>query len=155
MLFNFTFGLAVQLSSTVEKLIRDIILQYDFHLESGGILVGRIEPLRSLFTITDITYPQSRDSRLPLRFFRREEGHQEIMDTLWENSGYEKMYLGEWHTHNTSTPTPSIKDLHEWKRCVEKKKNTPNVLFLIVGTKAARLWTIRRTSVYTANEALI
>ena len=152
--YNFIFGLSVYINSTVERQIRDIMLHFDFQRESGGILIGSIEPLRNTITITDITYPQVSDSRLPFSFFRRQKGHQEIMDAIWENSGYEKMYLGEWHTHNTSSPIPSAKDLHEWKKCANRQQNAPITSFLIVGKMEARLWAIHDKTIHSATEVL-
>ena len=155
MLFNFQFGLTVFISDIVEDQISESMKSEDFRRkESGGILIGYIEPLNRLITITDITYPQRKDLRSPYRFVRNQDGHQEIMDDLWERSNFEKLYLGEWHTHCTNKTTPSSKDIFEWKRIASMRHNTPIVLFLIVVVGKASLWTVHGGEIYQANEVL-
>jgi len=154
MTFNFSFGLTIHFSDSVVSQLRNYMFLGDFALEAGGILVGYIEPLKNSITVTDMTYPQPCDKRLPFRFSRKQSGHQTIMDALWKESGFEKMYLGEWHTHSTLTPIPSKLDIREWKKVARKGHNTPNILFLIVGTSETRLWTIRDGIIYSAKEVL-
>ena len=106
-------GLRIKTSSMVIYIEENILLeiskyqkQKQFKLESGGIIIGYYDSSESALRITDITWPQIDDIRGRYRFIRKETGHQEIMDRLWEQSGYKKSYLGEWHTHNPVSYTP-------------------------------------------------
>jgi integrative and conjugative element protein (TIGR02256 family) len=64
------------------------------------------------------------------------------MDRLWEESGYQKMYLGEWHTHREPRPVPSGIDIFGWASIARRRQNAPWMLFLILGQTELRLWTI-------------
>jgi len=154
MTFNFTFGLTVYFDKLVASQIHQYIERTTFKKESGGILVGYVEPLKNTITITDITYPQTCDRRSLFRFLRKQSGHQAIMDNLWKESNFEKMYLGEWHTHNTPIPTPSSIDIREWKKTMRKSHNSPHIVFMIIGTNETRLWTIKDNIAYSASEMI-
>lgn len=146
MTFHYSDMLTVVFEPPVEQFFAEIEETFDYRLESGGILVGTRKP-GTLLTVTDVTSPQKSDRRLPFRFRRSPTGHQKIMDALWEESGYEKMYLGEWHTHREPRPTPSSVDTSGWKRLAKSKQNTPWMLFLILGQQELRLWTVDGQSV--------
>jgi len=142
----------VQLAPGVADLLNNWMNSYNFWLESGGILIGKLLPVdihesACKIEITDITAPQKFDKRLPLRFIRAQAGHQDIMDKLWEESGFEKCYLGEWHTHKEACPQPSGIDIRGWKKISSKKQNSPWMLFSILGQKKMRLWTIHNDEI--------
>ncbi|WP_159448068.1 Mov34/MPN/PAD-1 family protein [Papillibacter cinnamivorans] len=141
MIFKYDDKLTVELSPDVVKLNRICMLVYDYQNESGGILVGVMKD-GSHLTITNVTEPQLRDRKLPFRFLRSGSGHQEYMDQFWEQSGYQKMYFGEWHTHREDYPIPSTIDTCGWKKIAKKKQNSPWMLFIILGLKSYRLWTV-------------
>ena len=154
MVFIFKFGLTVHLSEMVESQIISIINGTGFSTESGGILVGYIEPLKNSLTITDMTFPQKSDRRTARSFVRKPNGHQNIMNALWRSSGFEKMYVGEWHTHNSTTLTPSPADAREWIKRAREQHNTPYALFLIVGPRESRLWTVHNGLIHSAEGVL-
>lgn len=139
--FRFGDNLTVEITARVAKFIRNCMSVCDFQNESGGILAGVMKD-STCITITDITEPQSQDRRLPFRFIRSGFGHQEYMDRFWEQSGYQKMYLGEWHTHREDYPIPSVIDICGWVKIAMKKQNSPWMLFIILGLKSYRLWTV-------------
>lgn len=139
--------LFVELSPQINSFLKQWMITYDYRVETGGILVGKIESATPTghsckIIITDITGPQLGDQRYPYRFIRAETGHQKKMDELWESSGHKKMYLGEWHTHREARPHPSSIDTQGWKKIAAKKQNSPWMVFLILGTKQMRLWTV-------------
>ena len=146
MIFHHSDALTVVFEPAIEQFFTDMKATFDYRLESGGILVGTRKP-GTLLTVTDISVPQNKDLRLPSRFRRSPAGHQKIMDALWEDSGYQKMYLGEWHTHREPRPAPSPVDTSGWKSLAKGKQNTPWMLFLILGQQELRLWTIDGQSV--------
>lgn len=116
--------------------------EYDFRVESGGIIVGCLNPADRQVIITDITTPFPKDSRGRNYFRRSEYGHQQEMDRLWSESGRRKTYLGEWHTHNQPVPVSSFVDKRDWKRIGKMKKNYKQSFFIIVGLEKLKVWTI-------------
>jgi len=64
------------------------------------------------------------------------------MDKIWENSDFETLYLGEWHTHREDYPNPSQIDICNWRKIACKGQNSPWMLFIIVGMSEYRIWTI-------------
>lgn len=141
MTFRYEDKIKVSLSDEVVRFLAEQMTTYSFDAEAGGILVGELSKGHH-FTITNITTPQKHDVQRKYSFHRAQNGHQEMMDGFWEDSGYKKIYLGEWHTHCESTPNPSAVDLSCWKRIAKQNRNTQWSLFLIIGQQRFRLWTI-------------
>ena len=140
-------GLRIKTPSMVIYIEENILLeiskyqkQRQFKLESGGIIIGYYDSLEKALRITDITWPQIDDIRGRYRFIRKETGHQEIMDRLWEQSGYKKSYLGEWHTHNQRRPIPSLIDCNNWKNISKRQHNFNQQFFIIIGTMCSGIW---------------
>lgn len=126
--------------------------QGQFELESGGIIVGYYDAVESALKITDITWPQKDDIRGRYRFIRKEAGHQELMDKLWEQSGYRKSYLGEWHTHNQSRPTPSFVDYNNWKNISKRRHNFDEHFFIIIGKISSGIWVVKNRKIQKIGE---
>lgn len=134
---------SVEITEEVCRKFEAYIKGYDYNLESGGILVGVLNPVHNSIVITDITEPYSQDKRTRYRFQRMENGHQEAMNRLWEQSNYKKTYLGEWHTHKQEQPQPSNIDIKNWIKISGKKSNnSERLFFIIVGTKEVGVWTV-------------
>lgn len=138
-----------------EKILLEISIyqkQGQFELEAGGIVVGYYNVSESSLKITDITWPQIDDIRGQYRFIRKETGHQELMDKLWEQSGYKKSYLGEWHTHNQCRPIPSIVDYNNWKDISKRHHNFDEQFFIIVGKICSGIWTVKNQKIKKIGE---
>lgn len=133
----------VEFAENVCHKFKSYIKSYNYNIESGGILVGILKPVCNSILITDITEPYYQDRRTKYRFQRRENGHQEAMNKLWEQSNYKKTYLGEWHTHKQEIPQPSIIDVRNWiKISNENSNNSERLFFIIVGTKEIGVWMV-------------
>lgn len=130
------------LNSEVHDKLTNYIGNYDFKIESGGIIIGILNPAEKQIIATDLTEPQAKDKCTAVTYKRSEYGHQEIMDKLWEESQYIKTYLGEWHTHNQRIPQPSLIDRRNWMKISKRKQNSEWIFFLIVGTEQIGVWTI-------------
>ena len=113
---------------------------HDFRKEIGGIIIGKLDSKRMCLSITDISFPFSNDKSFRFRFIRNSEGHQQEMDTIWEQSNHKKSYLGEWHTHDQDCPVPSIIDKRTWIRISKQDHNFDQCCFIIVGHKELGLW---------------
>ena len=109
--------------------------------EAGGVLLGRhIVGCRDM-VIDEVTVPMQEDRRLRLAFHRSQTGHQKVIDARWLDSEGTCHYLGEWHTHPETAPTPSSVDLADWRRRLSVDQfEGDSLLFLIVGTRELRAW---------------
>lgn len=109
-------------------------------LEAGGLLLGlRRGPH---IEIINITTPLQSDIRTRTSFYRSDLGHFMQADRLWMESQQTIGYVGEWHTHPESQPSPSSIDTSEWRRVIRTDKRS--TVFLIVGTKS---WFVGRGTV--------
>ncbi len=97
--------------------------------ERGGILLGTRRGTH--LHILEATLPQRWDRGSMFAFRRSARGHQEVAIKRWKSSGQTIDWLGEWHSHPESIPSPSGIDLHSWTSIVAARK-TPMV-FLIIG----------------------
>lgn len=108
--------------------------------ESGGILIGSILIEGKTIEINDCTEPIDGDKSSRYGFYRCNK-HNELLEDKWIESNYIKMYLGEWHTHPQSRPTPSYIDKQSWKKLVKRSiTESPIVIFLIIGIEIIELW---------------
>lgn len=97
--------------------------------ESGGILLGYRRD--SHLHVVDATTPQPDDRCMRFRFFRRDPYHQQFALSKWRLSGSTLDYIGEWHTHPETDPTPSSLDFSEWEKICGARKI--NMVFLVSG----------------------
>ncbi len=106
-------------------------------LESGGILIGRF--IKDSFDIIadEITGPLPGDVQTRTTFYRDAAEHQKVIYQRWEESAGTQCYLGEWHTHAESHPTPSAIDFDSWRKRLENDQMESEVsFFVIVGTES-------------------
>ena len=98
--------------------------------ESAGVLLGyRRGPH---IHVVQATLPAPDDVRSRFGFWRRDRSHQQIATREWRRSGRTKDYVGEWHTHPESTPSPSSTDISEWHSLCGISKEP--LIFVILGT---------------------
>jgi len=101
-------------------------------LEAGGILLGyRRGPH---LHVVDATMPSPKDRRARMRFHRASKYHQDVALSRWRTSGDVLDYLGEWHTHPETQPSPSLLDLAQWQVIHGLKHRTP-MTFIIMGDR--------------------
>jgi len=145
-----------KISVVIEKAVEEQLLYYincfDYNVEHGGIIVGKLEPDKKQILITDITFPQEDDICKAFSFCRLEKKHQLIMDNLWKESQFTKTYLGEWHTHNEKNPMPSMVDKRNWHNIIKRDKNSDWLFFIIVGTRNLGIWTIDNGKIVKMSE---
>lgn len=130
------------LEADIQSKILNIQSTHTFKREIGGILIGIYDTKYGCLRLTDMSFPQSGDQQSRFRFNRKSDGHQELMDHLWESSDHTKAYLGEWHTHDQDTPIPSIVDRRTWKRISKRNNNFEECYFMIIGRKDYFIWTV-------------
>jgi integrative and conjugative element protein (TIGR02256 family) len=98
--------------------------------EAGGILVGSYRGPH--IEITECSQPLPRDRRSPTLFDRSDPGHHQLASKRWLESGRTSTFVGEWHTHPESLPTPSRIDINTWQK-VSRKNTAGGTVFLIRG----------------------
>lgn len=104
--------------------------------ETGGIIIGRYSNDSLTAHISEISNSPD-DSVKQRSFFNRGiKGLQKKLDMLWENNYY---YLGEWHYHPNSSPTPSGSDIKQMISLSKNKKlNYPEPILIIIGGNKER-----------------
>ena len=113
-----------------------------WNCEAGGVLLGR-HLLDSHDVIVDaVSTPQSGDRRGRFSFFRSSR-HETVARQRWLEQERTSAYLGLWHTHPESNPTPSSVDRRDWQQAVSADTFEGDRLFFpIVGTRGIRVWTL-------------
>jgi integrative and conjugative element protein (TIGR02256 family) len=113
--------------------------------EAGGVMVGRFIEGGNDVVVDLVTPPLPGDRRSRCRFHRRAKPHQAVLNREWKTSGGVRTYLGEWHTHPESFPTPSSIDIRDWRRRVRRDSFHGDTLrFVIVGLVEVRAWLMER-----------
>jgi integrative and conjugative element protein (TIGR02256 family) len=97
--------------------------------EAGGILLGSRRGRH--IEVTMATSPKQSDKQGRTAFHRLSDYHQVYAIRAWRRLGKTVDYVGEWHTHPESTPSPSGVDKSEWSKLTRTRAN--ELLFLIVG----------------------
>lgn len=109
--------------------------------ESGGVLLGRLLRGSDDVVVDEASPPVASDRRTRTSFQRSLGPAQRTVNDAWEASSGTSNYLGEWHTHPESDPTPSGCDRRDWERIVKKAQFAQDTLFfVIVGQDTIRVW---------------
>lgn len=109
--------------------------------EAGGVMLGRFIVGTADVIVDQVTEPMSSDKRSRRRFFRTVRDHQAVIDRRWCQSRHRCNYLGGWHTHAESSPSPSGIDTSDWKHALQMDKfDCETLYFIIVGTQKIRAW---------------
>lgn len=107
-------------------------------LESAGLLMGCYKDNGDVL-IERVTKPKDTDYRTRTSFQLDAKAHQAEIDDAYIASDRLVGYVGTWHTHPQSIPTPSAPDKIDWES--HSKENSGRLLFfIIVG--------LQKTSVY-------
>lgn len=104
--------------------------------ESFGVLIGNHEALTNKYTLVHVTEPMKEDLSKRTFFTMKDPQHQKKVDEYFSRSNGEDIYLGTWHTHPESIPSPSLLDFKDWKECIERNKDR-QLFFIIVGIDSA------------------
>lgn len=109
--------------------------------EAGGVLLGRYILDTDDVVIDDITAPCTDDECSRFSFKRSAPAHQAAIDEAWASTTGRIHYLGEWHTHPESNPTPSRTDIDDWRRRVRTDRFDADFLvFVIAGLQVISAW---------------
>jgi integrative and conjugative element protein (TIGR02256 family) len=100
----------LRLTATAAATIREEALNSRDGTETGGILLGSADHPHFLVRQAGRAGPAA--VRLPA-FFLRDLAHaQRLAAEAWDTDG--SVWIGDWHTHPRTPPTPSERDLHTY-----------------------------------------
>jgi integrative and conjugative element protein (TIGR02256 family) len=126
--------LEVNLSSNVIKIFENLKQQNKKSHESGGILLGQITGNKVY--ILKASTPNKFDKSSRYSFECNKDSAQVIIDYEFNNSNQKTIYLGEWHTHPETIPSPSFIDKDMIRNQYFKNKlNEPFLILIIQGLK--------------------
>lgn len=131
------YGPIVLIPRKVVSRMRRYQMPNEAQREAGGIFIGNyrdrhIEVLRC-------TEPMPGDRRQRYSFDRMDPHHAVTAEALWRKSGRTSTFVGEWHTHPETHPSPSPIDRSTWKSVVDKCHPMP-ALFSICGKTNVYFW---------------
>ncbi len=132
--------LQVQISNEVWRIWNKYRQTSIFSREACGVLIGGFEPETKTFFVEQCTQPMKSDRRKRTSFILCDYGHQKEVDKAFHITGGKCFYLGTWHTHPESHPSPSYLDEKDWNECIGRNPTIPGFLFAIVGTKSVSLF---------------
>lgn len=110
--------------------------------EAGGVLFGREIIDTDNLIINNMTEPYTNDKRNRFLFHRKDTCHIEYYNKLYNTSGGIVKYVGEWHSHPEELPGYSSLDRREWTKILKKEPSIAPLYFIIIGTKAWRVWKV-------------
>lgn len=115
--------------------------------EAGGVLLGRHLLDSHDVVVDDVSPPLDGDRRGRYSFFRSAK-HEQFARQRWLEQKCTSAYLGLWHTHPETDPTPSSVDRLDWHQAVSRDTFEGDRLFFpIVGTRRIRIWTLSRRGI--------
>ncbi|MBT41019.1 MAG: hypothetical protein CMF12_00690 [Idiomarina sp.] len=101
--------------------------------EAFGVLIGAQNQDASQFWVEACTKPLGKDFSTRTSFILKDPHHQQCVDRHFKESEGSLGYLGTWHSHPESIPSPSHVDLKDWHSCCERNPDR-KLIFVIVGT---------------------
>lgn len=141
MQFRKADGGTIKLSQDALNKINIFLQIKEDSTEAGGIMLGRFIIDSLDIIIDDVTTPSHKDTRQRYLFIRTRASHQRTLNTKWRKSKGTTNYLGEWHTHPERIPTPSPKDINQWKKALKEfRVDSDYIYFLIAGIQETQIW---------------
>jgi integrative and conjugative element protein (TIGR02256 family) len=109
--------------------------------ETGGILVGKYSAALDCARVSAASGPPSDSIHGPSWFQRGTRGLQRWLGRRWATRG--DHYLGEWHFHPYSAPTPSHTDFQQLGHIARSADySCPEPILIILGGDPAGKWSI-------------
>lgn len=110
--------------------------------ETGGIFVGTYNAEHDMASVTNLSGPPADSQSTTYTFYRGVAGLQEWIDKHWRSEKHH--YLGEWHYHPYSDPTPSPTDVRQLKDIASSPSyHCPEPILLILGGDPHSTWITR------------
>ena len=129
----------IKFCDNILQIMRKYIQVIRKSCEAGGILIGRENCGNSNLIIEFITEPMALDKRSRYRFLRKDTGHLDFFNKLYEENSGVYGYMGEWHTHPENIPHYSFIDSNNWKR-IGEEMNGGIQYHIIAGIQQVGIW---------------
>lgn len=100
--------------------------------EIGGILMGR-QLKAGIFAIVDFSVDEISGQRA--HFVRDAEHHRQALERFFDRTDHDYQtfnYLGEWHSHPSFPPRPSVTDVRSMQELVDGERQIDFAVLLIV-----------------------
>lgn len=124
------------------------------NVETGGILVGYYNRRHNCAIVTESSAPPEDSESGKSFFYRGIKGLQQWLARLWQFRR-RRYYLGEWHFHPNSNPTPSNVDIQQIKSNAENRRYAcPEPIMFIIGGGLDADWAYK-SFVYIRDKGLI
>lgn len=121
---------SIQLTVDVINDIKKCAIDAD-NFETGGVLIGKYSENLKTAEVLFASGPPPDSKSGKCFFYRGTSGLSQLFDKWKRNGCY---YLGEWHFHPFSSPSPSPQDIRQMKGIAKDKKyNCPESILLIIG----------------------
>lgn len=131
-------GKVVDILSQVFNVIEKYLQEGKLSNESGGYIVGYQNNISGNITLEDASHPYDFDVKCRTKFVIKDPRHRVF---LFKSKLKKSYYMGVWHTHPESIPTPSTTDWQDWFETVNlDRTGCGYVFFLIAGIDGARMW---------------
>jgi integrative and conjugative element protein (TIGR02256 family) len=130
----------VLLHYSVVAMMQEAVATCQDRPESGGILLGSVRGPH--LEITAFTVPAATDERTMISFVRQDRTHQVAADRAWKLSKGEVGFMGEWHTHPSGPPAPSMIDRGSWARLAAQSEHP--MCFLLASPQGWRGFHVTR-----------
>ncbi len=115
------------------RLGNDVRIRKGQSYETGGVLYGQIDEAARVVWVSKVTPPPPDSEERPNEFISGIDGVQEESCRLEGESLGNMRFIGFWHTHPGSTPSPSIKDAATVsKYLIDSKMPTYKTILVIV-----------------------
>ncbi|KAA6345214.1 hypothetical protein EZS27_007190 [termite gut metagenome] len=111
--------------------ILDKYKQKNYQNESGGIILGSVYEDNNIY-LSKLSEPNASDKSSRYSFERDKKTAQMIVNSEFYKSDGKVIYLGEWHTHPESNPSPSFTDIKMIKKQYKNNKINEDFLILLV-----------------------
>lgn len=112
--------------------------------EACGVLIGGYNDNANEIYLEACTTPKKEDERKRTHFKLKALSHQKEVNAAHKLSGGKQFYMGTWHSHPESNPTPSNIDLHDWKKCMKRNPEIRLFVFAIVGIDTVVIYPYRQ-----------
>ena len=124
-------GLAIEMRDQLMEQISEAGRQH-YPNEYGGLLIGRYSEDNQTVFLNDTVLPKKFKSS-PVSFERGSDGMAKILEEYFKQEP-PQVYVGEWHTHPNSSPSPSLIDIRAFETIVKHHNvNIKNPVMLILG----------------------
>ena len=112
------------------------------YLETGGIFLGYYTDDSKRAVVTKVSRPSEDSTATRFTFIRGVVRLQSLIDKFWVIR--KEYYLGEWHFHPFSEPTPSpLDNKHMFGISKSENYHTPEPILIIIGGNPQKEWKLK------------